>query len=340
MRVDRLSSAGRRGRRAGASPRLRGSTRRALVAVVCGAAAAAALSAAPALAAMPVLSTGTATAVTYSTATLNGTVDPQGSATVVYFQVGTTSGYGSQSAPEQLPAGTAKVSVAIAISGLAAGTTYHYRIVATNASGTALGADRTLRSAKIPLSLAITGAPNPVVFGGAVTIEGTLAGTGSANAPVTLQANPFPYTAGFTDLGNPELTLANGTFAFNVLGASQNTEYRVVSGATASSDVVVDVNVAVVLHARPTGTRDHPTIRFGGTIAPAEPSARIAIERLIGTSWKVVGGTIAHASPVNGVVGFATTVRTGTGGFFRALVLPVEGGHVSGYSAVAQVRVR
>ena len=33
-----------------------------------------------------------------------------------------------------------------------------------------------------------------------------------------LQQNPFPYTGGFVDYGNPELTLANGAFAFNVLG--------------------------------------------------------------------------------------------------------------------------
>ena len=43
-------------------------------------------------------------------------------------------------------------------------TTYHYRLVATNATGTALGADRTFVTAKIPLSLAITAAPNPVAL--------------------------------------------------------------------------------------------------------------------------------------------------------------------------------
>ena len=67
-----------------------------------------------------------------------------------------------------------------------------------------------MATAKIPLSLAITAAPNPVAVGGPVTLEGTLTGTGSANAPVQLQEETFPYTAGFTNIGNPELTLANG----------------------------------------------------------------------------------------------------------------------------------
>jgi hypothetical protein len=296
---------------------------------------------APALAADPLVVTGAATSVTYDTATLTGTVDPRGSATVVYFQLGTTGKYGAQSAPEQLPAGTTRVAIAIAISGMVSGTTYHYRIVATNASGTALGTDRTVTAAKIPLSLAITAAPNPAPFGGAVTVEGTLTGTGSANAQVQLQMNPFPYTGGFVDYGNPELTLANGSFAFNVLGVALNTEFRVVSGATvASADVVVSVSVGVTMHAQREGTHRHPSIRFSGVIAPAEPSARIAFERLIGTSWKVVGGTIASATTVNSTVRFAATVRVHRGGFFRVLVLPVEGGHVSGYSPVALVRIR
>ena len=230
--------------------------------------------------------------------------------------------------------------IAIGITGMVAGTTYHYRIVATNSTGTAIGADRTVTAAKIPLSLAITAAPNPVPFGAPITIEGTLSGTGSAGAAVQLQEKPFPYTGGFVDIGNPELTLANGAFAFNVLSMSQTTQFRVVSRSLISTDVVVGVSVGVTMHAHAGGTRRTPTIRFGGTITPAEPSARIAFERLIGKGWKVVGGTVARATAVNGVVSFASSVRVHSGGFFRALVLPVEGGHVSGYSATSLVHIR
>ncbi len=294
----------------------------------------------PALAAAPAVTTGAASSVTYDSAQLAGTVNPGGLSTEVYFQYGTTNTYGSQSAPTQIAAGTTSVPVSIPVTGLTAATTYHYRLVATNATGTALGSDRTLTTAKIPLSLAITAAPDPVAFGGAVTIEGTLSGTGSSGAVVQLQETQFPYTTGFADIGNPELTLSNGTFAFNVLSLSANTEYRVVSGNVASSNVVVSVSVAVALNARPTGTRKRPTIRFSGTVSPAEPSARIAFERLIGTSWKVVGGTVASGSVVNGSVTFAKTVRVYSGGFFRALVLPTEGSHVSGYSQTVVIRIK
>jgi hypothetical protein len=157
---------------------------------------------------------------------------------------------------------------------------------------------------------------------------------------VQLQQAAFPYTEGFTDVGNPELTLANGTFVFNELGIALNTQYRVVSGLVASAAVGVSVAVAVTLHAHATGTHKHPTVQFSGTIAPAEPSARIAFERLVGTSWKVVGGTVAKVTVNNGVVGFSKTVRVNSGGFFRALVLPVEGAHVSGYSQTSVVHLK
>jgi hypothetical protein len=305
-----------------------------------GAVMSVALFAAPALAAAPTATTGASGSVTYQSAVLAGSVNPGGGSTEVYFQYGTTNTYGIQSAPTQLAAGSKAVAVAIPIAGLTAGTTYHYRIVATNATATALGADKSFKTAKIPLSLAITAAPNPVSFGGSVTVEGTLTGTGSANAAVQLQQSQFPYTAGFQSVGNPELTLANGTFVFNVLAVALNTQYRVVKGTVASVVVAVSVALDVSMQAQATGTHQHPTVRFSGTIAPAESSARIAFERLVGTSWKVVGGTVAQFAVKNGAVSFAKTIRIYRGGFFRVLVLPVEGAHVSGYSAPVLVRLK
>ena len=314
--------------------------RRLTCTVAVGVAALGAWFAAPALAAVPAATTGAAGAITYQSATLTGTVNPHSLSTEVYFQYGTTDKYGVQSAPTELPVGATAVAVSIPIAGLTAATKYHYRLVATNASGTVLGVDKAFITAKIPLSLAITVLPNPAPYGGAVTIEGTLTGTGSASAAVQLQQAAFPYTEGFTDVGNPELTLANGTFVFNELGIALNTQYRVVSGNVASAAVGVSVAVSVTLSTHKLGTAKHPRVQFSGTIAPGEPSARIAFERLVGTSWKVVGGTVAKVAVTNGVVGFSKILRVTHGGFYRALVLPVEGAHVSGYSQTVLVRLK
>jgi hypothetical protein len=331
---------GNRGHVTGSGLPLLVKLRRVLLAGAVGAAGYCLVLAAPALAAAPTVATGVASAVTYQSATLAGTVNPGGHSTEVYFQYGTTSKFGAQSAPTELPIGTTAVAISIPIAGLSAGTAYHYRIVATNVTATTLGSDKSFTTARIPLSLAITAAPNPVSFGGAITVEGTLSGTGNANAAVQLQQTPFPYTAAFSNVGNPELTLANGTFVVNVLDVTMNTQYRVVSGGVASPAVLVSDSLGVALYARATGTRKRPTVRFSGTIDPAEQSARIAFERLVGTSWKVISGTVAAGTIVNGVVSFAKTVRVYHSGFFRALVLPVEGAHVSGYSQTVVVRIK
>jgi len=86
------------------------------------------------------VATTAGTSVTNTSATLNGTVNPNGSSTTVYFQYGTTASYGSQTA-NQVFTGSISQGVTANISGLIGGTTYHYRLVAKNAGGTSVGSD-------------------------------------------------------------------------------------------------------------------------------------------------------------------------------------------------------
>jgi hypothetical protein len=90
----------------------------------------------------PVVTTGTATNVTTSSATLNGSLDPHGLTTSVSFQYGTTTGYGHNT-PMQSQSGNTYRNITSNISGLTTHTTYHFRIVATNSAGTRFGSDRT-----------------------------------------------------------------------------------------------------------------------------------------------------------------------------------------------------
>jgi hypothetical protein len=92
----------------------------------------------------PVVTTGAATGVTKLSATLNGTVNPDRLATTYHFEYGTTNAYGASTPSTDAGAGAADVPASAALSGLTPGTTYHYRLVATNAGGTIPGADMTL----------------------------------------------------------------------------------------------------------------------------------------------------------------------------------------------------
>jgi hypothetical protein len=80
--------------------------------------------------------TSDAAAVTATMAMLAGQVNPKGQSTAFPFEYGTTTSFGSLSAIDNAGAGGSPQDVTLPISGLAPGTTYLYRLLATNASGT------------------------------------------------------------------------------------------------------------------------------------------------------------------------------------------------------------
>ena len=97
----------------------------------------------------PTVTTGTATSITASGATLDGTVSSNGASTTVTFEYGQNLGYGSSATASQSPlsAGASNSSVSAALSGLSCNTTYYFRVKAVNGVGTTngLGATFTLK---------------------------------------------------------------------------------------------------------------------------------------------------------------------------------------------------
>jgi sugar lactone lactonase YvrE/alpha-tubulin suppressor-like RCC1 family protein len=98
----------------------------------------------------PKASTEAATAVRAASATLNGKVNPEGSATNYWFEYGTTTSYGTRApaGPAPVGSGTSDVAESQAVSGLEAGSTYHYRVVAESEAGTAKGEDEAFTTPK------------------------------------------------------------------------------------------------------------------------------------------------------------------------------------------------
>ena len=80
----------------------------------------------------PSVAAGAVSAVSLTTATLNGTVNPHGVATQYYFEYGTKSP-SARTATVSAGAGTATLPVSAPLSRLAPGTTYLYRLVAVGA---------------------------------------------------------------------------------------------------------------------------------------------------------------------------------------------------------------
>jgi outer membrane protein assembly factor BamB len=107
----------------------------------------------------PFVMTNPANKIGSSSARLNGTVDPHGITTSVYFQYGPTTSYGNTTA-SQIKTGDTFQNVSVDITGLTAGTNYHFRIAATNSAGTRYGFDRTF--AAVPPDKSVTLQNNPV----------------------------------------------------------------------------------------------------------------------------------------------------------------------------------
>jgi len=117
---------------------------------------------ATAMATPPTAVTEAATAVRYEEATLKGKVDPEGLATTYWFEYGKTESYGTKIpvSPASVGSGTSDVEVKQTPTGLSQSTTYHFRIVAENESGTAEGEDKTFTTTGFNFSFSEEGSGN------------------------------------------------------------------------------------------------------------------------------------------------------------------------------------
>lgn len=86
--------------------------------------------------------------------TLNAEINPNGLSTSYQFEYGTTASYGNSipASPESIGSGSSGVAVSKTIGGLTAGTTYHFRVTATNAAGATYGMDKEFTTTTLPVN--------------------------------------------------------------------------------------------------------------------------------------------------------------------------------------------
>jgi len=89
----------------------------------------------------PTVTTGPASFITTNGAQLNGVVVPNGPGASAHFEWGTTTAYGQTTPVVDYGSNIAVESPTAVLTSLQAGAMYHYRVVATNPSGTSYGDD-------------------------------------------------------------------------------------------------------------------------------------------------------------------------------------------------------
>jgi hypothetical protein len=207
---------------------------------------------------LPTIETKAASVVGQTTATLNASVTPNGGeVTECELEYGTTSAYGLTAPCTPSPgSGTSPVAVSASITGLAANTTYHFRVLATNGR-TSQGADETLKT--------LTSPPNPQ------TVVTLLPALMSETPTVTSQGS----VSGFQERRTQPIPNAKLASTFVTASSSGAVRVRVICPAVESSC---------------TGALTLRTLSAGSAAAPQSNKRKAGILTLAAGSFRVAGG--------------------------------------------------
>ncbi len=119
-----------------------------------------------------------------SSATVSATVNPSGATVKESFEFGTTTAYGQSTASQRSAPSSTAVPFSAQLPGLPAGTTIHYRAVASSDFGSFVGADRTFTTAAAPVPPAPGSVPGEPTAGRATVLPHGTAGP-AASVKVT-----------------------------------------------------------------------------------------------------------------------------------------------------------
>ena len=223
--------------------------------------------------------------VTQTSAEIGGTVNPRGFATTYHFDYGLTSAYGLRAPQLDASAGSDASDhyVDQVLTGLSPGTTYHFRLVATNTAGTTAGADHAFTTAA---------APQPPA--------------GDTDPPQVAIACPAPVAAG---------TAASARWTANDAGSGLAT--------AAAGDVILDTATAGTRTAVAPDARDNAgNVRTGVSCSytvtpaaqpPAVPVVKIVTKAVRATRVGVVAVKVAcSAAPCRGSLSLKAIVKRKT----------------------------
>jgi hypothetical protein len=255
----------------------------------------------------PSVTTLAATIIDTDSAILNGSVNPNGGATTVFFEWGTSTAYGNVTAATSLPAGASPVSVSATLDGLAANTTYHFRVVATNSGGRSEGADVTFTitvNAPIVTTTAATavnattatlnGTVNPNGVPATARFEwGTTISYGNLTDVIAIPAGNSPVSVSATLNG---LT-PNTTYHFRLIAMNAG-------GSSTGGDVTFFTQPVV---AECTEAALRAAMAFGGTVL-IQCDSTITLANTIEVSQSVTLDGTGHTVTISG--GGSTRVFT------------------------------
>jgi hypothetical protein len=263
---------------------------------------------------LPAVTTRAATAITTTGATLNATVNPEGSATTFNFVYGTnrtlTTGT-TTTTVQSAGSGTLGQSETAVLNGLTQDTIYYFEVQATNASGRTTGAILSFTTAVLRVASVgiVPSVPFPT-YGQALTFTATVspASSGGPTPGGTVQ-----FQVDGVNLG-PAVTLVNGaatSIATSTLGAGTHKVTAVYSGDNTYAGNTGSIGLTVA-KAPLTVTAVNKSKVYGAGV----PNLTYTITGFVnGDTVKVVSGApklTTCATTSSGVGTYPITVAKGT----------------------------
>lgn len=203
----------------------------------------------------PTVATSAATSITTGGATVNGTVNANGSSTTVTFDYGPDVSYGGSVTATQSPVtGTTDTAVSASVSSIPPATLVHYRVVGSNAGGTSRGDDMTFTTGGGPPTVTTTAATSVTATGA------TLHGTVNANDVSTTVLFEYGLDTSYGSLVTADQSPVEGTsdvaVSADITGLEPDTvyHYRVTGTNSVNSSIGGDMTFRTVAAGIPTMT--------------------------------------------------------------------------------------
>jgi len=225
----------------------------------------------------PTAATGSASAITYSTASLAGAVNPNGADTHAWFLYGASSTLSgaAQTTSQDIGSGNSATAVSAGLSSLTPGTKYYYEVVAQNSVGTTDGVINSFTTAAAPAPTATTGSASSVTSSTA-TLAGT-ANPNDADTHVWFLYGASSTLSGATQTASQDIGSGTATTAVsaNLSGLSPSTTYYY--------EVVAQNS---------TGTTDGTIGSFTTPAVPVAPAATTVAASSISSTAATLNGAV------------------------------------------------
>lgn len=300
-----------------------------------------------AIAAPPTATTGSASSVSATGATLNGTVNDNGATTTVSFNYGLTASYGTTVAATTggtVNAGAGSTAVARALTGLTCNTTYHFRVSAVSSGGTTNGSDNTFTTGACVPGAPTIGSATAGDTQASVTFAAPASNGGAAISTYTATSSPGGLTGSCAGPTACEITvtgLTNGTaYTFTVTATNSA---GTGAASSASNSVTPKASQTITFNnpgAQDFGTTPTLTASSSSGLIPTFSSSSTGVCTVTsggaltfvtvgtctidadqaGNSTFNAAPTVSRVFAVNAVVPGAPTIGAATGGDTQATV--------------------